>query len=666
MSSNGSMSMIEQLLSDPSMGLVKERREPQVTMAKAVEEVVNNGGMYFCEAPVGVGKSYGYLLPSILSRGKRVVIATGKKALQDQLVNKDVPAIRRVLLGDDKTFTHVAVKGKGNYSCSRVALKVLEREREAPHEYETFLDQSPYGDRADWRGSPPRWWYQATAEDCVHKKCDRYEECGYIRLRADAVKARVVVINHHVLGAEMFFGHGKLVGGPYDVLIVDEAHALDDGIRAAFTARVARDSLSHVRDLVTRAGHLISPLDEMIKPWAEMFRGTLSESEMERTITPPFFKASLADAVLELSATAMEKIGKVEDIYNEGNESSTDEVEGIGEITATVTRRDDDVSSVLLKQAKRKLDAINRALAAAQGRAGEGNTVVFIRKDEHGKLGVDCAPISVAGIAKNYLSTVKSVVLCSATLANDGTFNHVRTVTGVPATREDILPTVFNYPKQGFAYIPKDLPGLTRNHPDYADVMRDRVARAVRLVELSDGGAFILTTANDELKMFAEAMKAKFKGRAFAQGRDWDGDPNAALAKFMSVPNSVLIGSKSFWEGVDVPGGALRLVVITKLPFPRVGDPIVEARKERAGDRGFVEVYVSDMLTELRQGVGRLIRTKDDRGGVAILDSRVWTKPYGGSVMRALPWKGNQVTPDLGVCEKNLPLVAAYYRRGKQ
>lgn len=661
MSSNGSMSMIEQLLSDPSMGLVKERRQPQIVMAKTIHDVVENGGVYFCEAPVGVGKSFGYLLPSILSSGKRVVIATAKKTLQDQLVEKDVPAIRKALSGSVTPFSHVAVKGQSNYTCARTALKVIESQHESTAEYETFIRHSAYGDRADWRGSVPRWWHQATAEDCVHKKCDRYDDCGYIRLKADAVKARVVVINHHLLGAEMFFGHGKLVGGPYDVLIVDEAHALDDGIRAAFTARIARDSLSHVRDLVTRSGQVISQLDEMIKPWSDMFRGTLGEGELERTVAPPFFKPELADAVLGLTLTASETIGTPGEDYN-GND---DQVEGIGEITAATTRRDDDISAALLKQAKRKLDNIHRALAAAQGRAGEGNTVVFIRRDEHGKLGVDCAPISVAGIAKNYLSTVKSVVLCSATLANDGTFGHVRSVVGVPASKEDILPTVFNYPRQGFAYIPKDLPGLTRNHPDYMNTMRDRVDRAVRLVELSEGGAFILTTANDELKLFAEAMKAKFRGRAFAQGRDWDGEPNAALAKFQSVPDAVLIGSKSFWEGVDVPGGALRLVVIAKLPFPRVGDPIVEARKERAGDRGFVEVYVSDMLTDLRQGVGRLIRTKDDRGGVAILDSRVWTKPYGSAVIRALPWSGNQVTSDLRVCEKNLPLVASYYKRGK-
>lgn len=239
-------------------------------------------------------------------------------------------------------------------------------------------------------------------------------------------------------------------------------------------------------------------------------------------------------------------------------------------------------------------------------------------------------------------------------------------MTGVAPTRTEILPTSFNYDAMGFVYVPRDLPVVGRNNPTHGEVMRQRVERAVRLCELSDGGAFVLTTANDELDAFAEALKARFPGRTFAQGHrrnPWDGDANTALARFRATRDAILVGSKSFWEGVDVPGGALRLVVMAKLPFPQYNDPIVKARERLAGESAFRDVQLVDMLIDLRQGVGRLIRTRDDRGCVAILDSRIWNKTYGGAVRRALPWSSNLVTSEISVPEKYLPKFAAHFKR---
>jgi ATP-dependent DNA helicase DinG len=278
--------------------------------------------------------------------------------------------------------------------------------------------------------------------------------------------------------------------------------------------------------------------------------------------------------------------------------------------------------------------------------------------------------VSVGGIAGKYLSMVKTVIICSATLAIDNKFDHVTSMTGLSPVKTEVLPTSFEYDKQGFVFVPRGLPVISRTHPDYVDVMKRRVDMAVRLVELSDGGAFILTTANDELDAFATALKLRFPGRTFAQGHrknPWDGDPQAALEKFRATPDSILVGSKSFWEGVDVPGGALRLVIMAKLPFPQYNDPIVKARERLAGANAFFDVQMVDMLIDLRQGVGRLIRSRDDRGCVAILDSRIWDKAYGGLVRRALPWSNSAVTSDLSVCEKYLPRFAAHFRNeGRQ
>jgi ATP-dependent DNA helicase DinG len=332
-------------------------------------------------------------------------------------------------------------------------------------------------------------------------------------------------------------------------------------------------------------------------------------------------------------------------------------------------------------QARRRVEGLRRGLLAAQGEVEtsldpddpEGhkarilaNTAVYSTQDERGRFGVNCAPVNVGGIVGKYFANIKTIVLCSATLAIDGRFDHVTAMTGVQPAIAEVLPTSFDYAKQGFAFIPRNLPVIGRSHPDYAKVMQERVDMAVQLVRWSNGGAFVLTTANDELDAFAGALKQAFPGRAFAQGHrknPWDGDPASALAKFRETPNSILVGSKSFWEGVDVPGGALRLVIVAKLPFPQYNDPIVKARERLAGQDAFRDVQLVDMLTDLRQGVGRLIRTRDDRGVVAILDSRVWDKSYGGMVRRALPWQNNQVTSDASLCERYLPAFARYFEQ---
>src|SRR6266542_4507023 len=238
-------------LKNPALGLVREARRPQVQMASAIQEVIERGGAYFCEGPVGIGKTFAYLVPSF-SSGKRVVVATAKKGLQDQIYVKDLPAIARALgpelrrsLADEATgkqrLLARVLKGRGNYAC-----RLLARNHNPDPHYLTFLAESPYGDRADYPGHVPPWWPAASAEGCIGQGCPHHSRCGYMRLKQEVPQARVVVANHHLLGADMFYGKGKILG-EYDVLIVDEAHKLADGIRAAFTLHVSEDS---VADLV--------------------------------------------------------------------------------------------------------------------------------------------------------------------------------------------------------------------------------------------------------------------------------------------------------------------------------------------------------------------------------------------------------------------------------
>ncbi len=698
------MPQFQDYLTDPALGLVREARAPQLQMAASIEQVLTNGGAYFVEAPVATGKTFAYLVPALLAQGRRVVVATAKKQLQDQILEKDFPAIKRVF-GRNSLISAVPLKGKSNYTCRLSAAKILEKNPAEEGSYRRFLIQSVYGDRAEYPGSPPRWWGGATAEDCVGRRCHHFSECGFMTLKRSLAQARLIVINHHVLGADMYYGMGKLLGGPYDVLIVDEAHALAAGIRSAFTHRVAEDSITSLNELIKRASSTFTSIRKLIEPWNLMFEAVpnkhFNEADLKKT---PVFSQGLATEVLgrlkevEAELDTLEKRYNVEESeHDDPLEDPEDYVDSMGEKIEAIEGGQEaveqaaadtkDFALAIITQAQRRVGSLIKGLTTAQGivEAAEGadpeeheqkrerilaNTAVFTSKDDRGRFGISCAPVNVGGIAGNYMRAIKTVVLCSATLAIDGRFDHVSSMTGLTPAKTEVLPTSFNYDAQGFAFIPRGMPVIGRKDEGYAEGMKKRVQMACDLVRLSDGGAFILTTANDELDMFAEALKDMLPGRVFAQGHrknPWDGDPNAALAKFKATPDAVLIGSKSFWEGVDIPGGALRLVIMAKLPFAHPGDPIVKARSEQAGGSWFTEVALPDMLIDLRQGIGRLIRTVDDRGCAVILDSRVWTEPrYGGPVRRALPWSNNLVTSDFSVCERIIPKQAAYFRRQAQ
>jgi ATP-dependent DNA helicase DinG len=686
-----------ELLSNPEHGLVREARTPQIQMAAAVEKVLAEGGAYFCEAPVATGKTYAYLLPALLAAGRRVVVATAKKQLQDQIVEKDLPALKRIL-GPDLTralgaqMIGTQLKGKGNYACRLAGLKIIEKNGGADGgEYNGFLHYSRYGDRAEFGGMPPRWWGTATAEDCVGKRCDYFDDCGYIRLKRDVTQSKIVVVNHHVLGAEMFYGHGKMVGGPYDVLIVDEAHTLAAGIRSAFTWRVAEDSIASLNDLLKRASHPFAAVRRLLEPWQAMFEDVPNRNWGDASAREtPVFSETFAKIALTGLAEIAGELTRVEGLYTREDDEPEEDFEADPFASAIeieeaaqemVAEEGKAVALAVIGQAKRRVEGLRRGLMSAQGEVETtldendpdghrarilANTAIYSTQDDRGRFGINCAPVNVGGIVGKYFASIKSIVLCSATLAIDGKFEHVTSMTGVAPAVAEVLPTSFNYDAQGFVYIPRDLPVLGRKHPDYEKVMQARVEMAVKLVRLSNGGAFILTTANDELDAFAGALKQTFPGRVFAQGHrknPWDGDPQSALTRFRETPNSVLVGSKSFWEGVDVPGGALRLVVMAKLPFPQFNDPIIKARERLAGQNAFMDVQMVDMLVDLRQGVGRLIRTRDDRGCVAILDSRVWDKSYGGMVRRALPWSNSLITSKMEVCERYLPSIAAHFRK---
>ncbi len=673
-------------LSDPVLGLIREVRASQQQMASSIEEVLQNGGVYFSEAGTGTGKSLAYLTPSILTSGRRIVVATAKKTLQDQVSGKDLPAVaravgpeelNRVLTGEDgKKFLLATVrKGNGNYACRLGADK-----HKPDFFYEDFLRSSKYGDRADFKGAVPTWFPAATAEQCVGKGCKYSSTCGYMRLKGDLSQSRMVVMNHHLLGADMYYGLGKMTGGPFDVLIIDEAHKLAEGIRSAFTVKVSENTVEAlINDLKGMPWPFHAPL-KLKEVWEAMFNALPNRHYKEphtREITVfPEHSETVIDGLGEIDI----ELAKTLKLYGvTGGPSDPEMWAAIGEV------QDDEVKGFLasLAQARRKMAETSRGILTMQGRVKPleneepedydmrksrilENTVAYGAADHRGTFHLYCAPINMGGLVKNYFKSVKSVVLTSATLAVGDKFDHVSDVVGVDSTKCEVLPSTFDYSAQGFLYVPRDIPYRNRNADDYEEIMKHKVNRALYLCQLSQGGAFVLTTANDELDMFASALKRAFPGRVFVQGHGrnaWDGDPATILEQYLRTPNSILVGSKSFWEGVDVVGERLRLVIISKLPFPIFNDPIVKARERVAGAAAFQRVQLVDMLTDLRQGAGRLIRSKTDRGVVAVLDSRIWEKRYGKQVRTALQFP---VTDSLAQCETYLPKFVSYFQRMNQ
>lgn len=661
------MPTLQELLGDPTHGLVREVRHSQLRMATAIEETLRDGGLYVVEGPVGLGKSFAYLLPILLA-GKRAVISTPKKSLQDQLVHKDIPAL---LQATGIVAPFVVVKGKGNYACRERAMKLTGKNPGA--EYLRWIETSRHGDRADYPGMPPAWFGKATAETCTGRACPSYASCGYIRMRQEAQQAKIIVINHHLLGSDFYYGLGKMVGGVYETLVIDEAHKLQDGIRAAFTLAVGERSAHDIIDLILNTGWHIRNADNLGALWDRLFEPVQNKHwrdphERKPNVFDPDRAAETQEHLEALSKELTEILGVGDD----------------GE-----SHLDPDIA-VPLEQAKRKVDELRSGIATMQGTPCgddlEGNerwlknTVIYAQGGPGG-FTTYAAPVNLAAIIEPRLLQIPAKVMTSATLAVGGEFNHLRATLGDAMTRSEVLPPSFDYGKQGVLYVPNHLPFMSR--PKQGDEegleMYEAYLKAIAeecafLVNLSGGNAFILTTANDEMQRIVSILRPLTKCPVLMQtvrNKDGsmvgEGEPQPLLRRYMQTEGAVLVGSKSFWEGVDVQGEKLLLVIIVKLPFPGRNDPVMQARR-RVTENSFLNVDCVEMLTDLRQGTGRLIRSATDRGVVAILDSRAAPKSkakkgYGRMAIKALPFPQNVVTHERQDVEWYLPRVRTYFKK---
>ena len=585
-------------------------------MARAVQDVLHHDGVLLIEAGTGTGKTWAYLIPAALS-GRRVLVSTGTRALQDQIMEKDIPALERHL---DIDIDAACVKGLANYVCLRryneflrSADAVKPRFARSLPTLRTWVEATDSGDRAALSSIAEEdaiWAKVVSGSDTrIGARCDYYDDCFVTAVRRRAEDAQLVVVNHHLFFADLALrdtGYASVLPD-YDAVIFDEAHQIEDTATLFFGSRLSTAMVERlVHDargaLVGRRepGHEERLLDAVLERTSGFFTALPVDANGGREPLPAadipekeFF--ALDNALDELSAACRN-------------------VRPARESVLQVARRADKMRDAL---------GSLEALGHVSWMQGSGRS-----------RSVGSSPIDVAPLLRERLHMrVPCVVFTSATLTTGGDFKFLKQRLGIETeVSEEVVESPFRYEEQVALYAPSHLPD-----PRSSEYVEAAAKEILELIQLSDGGAFVLCTSLRMMRLLAKRVGEELDHEWFVQG---DAPKQTLLDRFRDQGNAVLFATASFWEGVDVPGSALRLVIIDKLPFEVPSDPVVAARCERldeAGESSFMRYLVPAAALSLKQGFGRLIRTARDHGVVAILDSRIRRRGYGKVFLRSLP-----------------------------
>jgi len=595
-------------------------RPQQLEMAQAILAAIESGGSLAVEAGTGTGKTFAYLVPALLAGGK-VIVSTGTKTLQNQLYDRDLPAVRDALAGGS---VPALLKGRANYVCLYRLERAQSEGRFASREdvarlrlIRHFAATTVSGDRADLADVPedaPVWQHAtSTRENCLGQECPNYKDCFVMRARKNALAADVVVVNHHLFFADVALrdeGIAELLPS-CNTVIFDEAHQLPETARLFFGETLSTAQLVELaRDarLELRAAGGASPeLDQLatrLDKAARDLRLCFAKEGLRLGWTQALREAGFAEALSALTA-ALTALGKP---LGEQAERS----EGLG----ACARRAEEAGALL-------------------ARIREESTKFEVRWVEvfGQSLQLHVTPLVPAELfRKQMLDHPRAWIFTSATLAMGEDFSHFKRELGIEAADARSWPSPFDFARQALLYSPSGLPDP--NHPDYTEAV---VEAALPVLKASRGRAFLLFTSHRALRRAHELLKDRIEYPLLVQGT---GSRSELLVRFRSLGNAVLLGAASFWEGVDVRGEALSVVLIDKLPFAPPDDPVLAARIEALRNEGgnpFMDYQLPQAVLQLKQGAGRLIRDEEDRGVLVLCDPRLYSKAYGRTGRASLP-----------------------------
>lgn len=683
-----------------------EPRREQKEMMRNVLDAYNGNQVALIEAGTGTGKSLAYLIPAMLwatETGERTVISTNTITLQEQLLNKDIPLISKAL---NLNLKAVLVKGMHNYLCLRKffdtqqeLLLLTPQEAEEMQKIEVWQESTPDGSRSSLPFSPSgAVWERISAENdtCNRNACPYYQQCHFFKARRQASEAQLLIVNHHLLFADLVFRadndnfKDQAILPSYTRIILDEAHNIEDIATDYFASRISQVDLMRLTARLTTEkkgqanGKLPLLKEKIIGHFRKDFSSDVSSILSRLNVDLPGLRRDLLQQAHETFSAFFE--------FTQSAQPSSSDEHPVGEsklrilphhhthkdwkerlmplskaLSESIQRYAQALIAIItdLKQLKNPvLDELLKGICFEISALAErlSSTCAVIERFtavvtpaekvrwielQHFKTMINTALVDAdldisKILVEQLFSRFSTIILCSATLTTNKQFHFIRNRLGLTkelfpnrAVREHIYNSPFDFPKQALMAIPTDIP-----NPTDPTFVKEATEKIWQTIQSSRGNAFVLFTSYTMLKTCFDKLESRLKENRYNALKQGDDDRQVLLNKFKSTNYSVLFGTDSFWEGVDVAGDALRCVIIVKLPFRVPSDPLIQARSEAITSNGgdpFMDYSLPQAIVKFKQGFGRLIRNRRDRGCIVCLDTRLITKRYGKLFLSSLP-----------------------------